>query len=205
MKAAVATLEAPKREGADDPPATAGAQAKPGKVHRVQVSAAVKASRRLAQIPERARQMAALILDVLGGNRTPADAARAMGLSAARYYVLEQRAIHGLVSACQTEPKRGPGEDLQNRINRLERDNRGLEQALRRQQAVVRTTQRGLGVTFPRPATPAADPDGRGGKKRRTRRPMVRALRLAKLVAPAPALSPTAPEAGSLAGDQRGG
>jgi hypothetical protein len=153
--------------------------------------------------------MAALILDVLGGNRTPGDAAQAMGLSVARFYVIEQRAILGLVAACETQAPRGPSPDLQAQIRRLEIENRRLNQALLRQQAIVRSTQRGLGLTSPRPP-PAAAPKGTGkagagrtGTGRRKRRPMVRALRQAQRVAAVP--SPTAAAAAILAGDQRGG
>lgn len=153
--------------------------------------------------------MAALILDVLGGNRTPGDAAQAMGLSVARFYVIEQRAILGLVAACETQAPRGPSPDLQAQIKRLELENRRLNQALLRQQAIVRSTQRGLGLTSPR-APPAVAPQGTGktgagttGKGRRKRRPMVRALRQAQRVAGVP--SPTAAAAAILADDQRGG
>jgi hypothetical protein len=189
---------------AASPPAPA---ARPAKAKRVLPSPSVTAARRLAQVSERARQVAALILDVLGGNRTPGAAAQAMGLSVARFYVIEQRAILGLVAACETPTSRGPTPDLQVQIRRLEIENRRLNQALLRQQAIVRNTQRGLGLTSPRP--PAAPPPGKagaaaaGGKGRRKRRPTVRALRQARRVAGVH--SPNAASAASLPGDQRGG
>ncbi len=175
------------------------------KTKRVSPSPTIKAARRLSQSSERARQIAALILDVLGGNRTPGDAAQAMGLSVARFYVIEQRAILGLVAACETPATRGPSPDLQVQIQRLEADNRRLNQALLRQQAIVRSTQRGLGITNPRPppaatVTPGAKTTGKG---RRKRRPMVRALRQARRVAAVH--SPSAAGAATLPGDQRGG
>ena len=55
------------------------------KTKRVTLSPSVKAAQRLAQTSERARQMAALILDVLGGNRTPGDAAQAICMAADSY------------------------------------------------------------------------------------------------------------------------
>ncbi len=51
--------------------------------------------------PERA---AALILEVLAGVRTPAGAATALGIRLPRCYLLEQRAIQGLISACEPRP-----------------------------------------------------------------------------------------------------
>ena len=72
------------------PPATEATSPPPGKTKRVMPSPSVKAAKRMAQTSERARQVAALVLDVLGGNRSPGDAAKAMGLSVARFYVIEQ-------------------------------------------------------------------------------------------------------------------
>src|SRR4051812_11952375 len=47
-----------------------------------------------------ARRLAATILEVLPGTLRPTEAARALGLSLARYYQLELRAVAGLVAAC---------------------------------------------------------------------------------------------------------
>ena len=54
-----------------------------------------------------AQRIAAAILEVLAGVRTPTDAAAALGICVPRYYLWEQRALEGFVSAC--EP-RSPGE-----------------------------------------------------------------------------------------------
>jgi hypothetical protein len=189
-------------------PAPAPGSAPAGRGKRTPPSPRAQAAQRLAQASERARQMAALILDVLGGNRSPAEAAQAMGLSVARFYVIEQRAIQGLVGACEPQLPRGPSPDLPAQIRRLETENRRLHQALLRQQAIVRSTQRSLGLPGPK-AAPATTPAGKaaagggGGKGRRKRRPMIRALRQAMRLADAP--SPASPHPASLPGDQRGG
>ena len=194
----------------ETPPAATGQAGKiimKAKPKRVMPSPSVKAARRLAQASERARQIAAVILDVLGGNRSPVDAARTLELSVARYYVVEQRAILGLVSACDAQPTRGPSPDLQRQIHHLEAENRRVHQALLRQQALVRSTQRGLGIASPKPPpTPAASAKpGVGVTKggRRKRRPMVRALRQAQRVAPQQSTNTTAPAI--VGSDQRGG
>jgi len=181
--------------------------AKPAKPKRVMPSPSVTAARHLAQSSERARHMAAVILDVLGGNRSPGDAALALGLSVARYYVIEQRAILGLVAACDATPTRGPTPDLQRKIDHLEAENRRLNQTLLRQQALVRSTQRGLGIAHPKPP-PAASASSKPGTPaatggRRKRRPMVRALRQAQRVAPQQ--STTTPAPPIVGSDQRGG
>ena len=48
-----------------------------------------------------AKRLCATILEVLGGLRTPTDAAGALSLSVPRYYALEARALEGLLRACQ--------------------------------------------------------------------------------------------------------
>src|ERR1700724_3465712 len=48
-----------------------------------------------------ARRQAAAILEVLAGMRTPNQAAQALGLTPQRYYLLEERALHAILAACE--------------------------------------------------------------------------------------------------------
>src|SRR5262249_56517863 len=64
-----------------------------------------------------ARRLAAAILEVLAGVRTPAEAAQQLAISLTRYDIVEGRALHGLVAACEPRPlgrggapAGGPGE-----------------------------------------------------------------------------------------------
>ena len=88
------------------------------------------------------------VLEVLGGLRTPADAAAALGIAVPRYYQLETRALEGMVTAL--EPRSlGKQPSLEGRVARLQKE---LEQARResaRQQALVRVAQRSLGLKPP--------------------------------------------------------
>ena len=62
---------------------------------------------------QEARRLAAAILEVLAGLQTPSVAARGLGLSLARYYQLEVRALAGLVSACESRRRgRQSGNEL---------------------------------------------------------------------------------------------
>jgi hypothetical protein len=118
-----------------------------------------------------ARRLAAAILEVLGGARSPSDAADALGISLPRYYLLEARALSGLIEACEPRPLgrvRSPESELaavQNDLERLKRENARLA-------ALVRVAQRTIGLAAPPPPKPSAD-----GKKKRKRKPTVRALR----------------------------
>lgn len=107
-----------------------------------------------------AQRCAAVILEVLAGVRTPADAAAGLSVSLPRYYLWEQRALVGLVSAC--EPRRvGKGPGPQQRIASLEKEIARLRQDCARQQALVRAAQRTIGLGPPPPAKPAAKTGGK--------------------------------------------
>ena len=126
-----------------------------------------------------ANRRAVAVLEVLGGLRTPADAAAALGIAVPRYYQLETRALEGMVTAL--EPRSlGKQPSLEGRVVRLQKE---LEQARResaRQQALVRVAQRSLGLkpsSTPNEKTPAKDRSGR-----RKRKPTVRALKAAAVL-----------------------
>jgi hypothetical protein len=122
-----------------------------------------------------ARQRAAAILEVLAGGRLPSEAAAALGVSLARYYLLEQQALAGLVTACEPRPgKHGPRPET--RLARLEQELARAQRECARQQALVRAAQRTVGLAPP-PAKPASPAKGSGGQRPRRRRPRVRALR----------------------------
>lgn len=163
-----------------------------------------------AQSSAEAARRGAVILEVLAGVRGATAAAEALGISVNYYYHLERQAVQGLVKACEPQPKgrcvRTPTLEQQLAIVR-----RDLEEARRealRQSALVRATQRAMGLpetaTLPVPATsagaggsqgqtsparsarhagkkgqPAAGQSTSGpGRSRRARRPTVRALTL---------------------------
>src|SRR5262245_10649392 len=142
-----------------------------------------------------ARQRAAVILEVLAGARTPTQAAQALGLSLPRYYQLENVAVQGLVGACEPVPK-GRGRSADTQLAALHKQQQRLQRELARQQALVRLTQRTLGLAPPAPAPAGKTARRAGAKGRKPRRPVARALRgAARLRQEADALpvSPAAP------------
>jgi hypothetical protein len=124
------------------------------------------------------RRRAAAVLEVLGGALTPADAALALSISLPRYYLLEARALEGLVAACEPRP-RGRGGTLGRSTLALKRENDRLRQDLTRTQALARAMQRASGIP-----EQEHDLSGADGRTRRHRRPHARALRAAKILAP---------------------
>lgn len=134
--------------------------------------------RSLSQASVESRQRGAAVLEVLAGVRTPAEAAAVLGVSAARYYLLEQRAIAALVRACEPSGRKRQS-SAERQLARLERELARCQRECGRHQALARATQRSLGLN------PPASPHAKGqaptaGRRRRARRPVVRALRMAK-------------------------
>jgi hypothetical protein len=131
-----------------------------------------------------AKRAAAVILEVLAGVRTPVSAASALGIRLPRYYALEERAIQGLISACEPRP-RGRTVSIDRRLAQLERELSVSQRELARHQALARTTQRALGLAPP--PNPASTKTKKAEsapseRKRRRRKPSVRALRAARLL-----------------------
>ena len=118
-----------------------------------------------------ARKQAAAILEVLAGVRTPTQAAEALGMSLVRYYVLEARAVQGILLACEPRPM-GRQKTAESALASLRHECEQLRRDCVRQQALVRSVQRTIGLTAPAPSKPE-----KTGSKRRKRRPAARALR----------------------------
>jgi hypothetical protein len=120
-----------------------------------------------------AKRLAAVVLEVLAGGRTPTEAAEVLGVSPPRYYALEQRALDGLLAACRRR-QRGRAKTPQRELEKLKGDVRRLERECGRWQALLRAAQRTVGIAPPKPVK--SEP----GRKRRPRRSRVaRALRAA--------------------------
>jgi len=94
---------------------------------------------------ERARQHAALILEVFAGVRATHQASEAMGVSVNRYYQLEARGLQGMLTALEPRPRgrqRGPEDE----IEKLKQENERLTRDVTRLQSLVRVAQRSLGI-----------------------------------------------------------
>lgn len=155
-----------------------------------------------------AQRRAAVILEVLAGIRTAQQAAQVLKISVNHYYLLERKALGGLVAACEPAPRRGPRPDAQRQLEQLQRELARVQQECQRQAALVRATQRAVGV----PVTAEADSAARGkarragnGKARRRRREpraarAARALRKTVAAQEGSAVQPTVAEQPSSQG-----
>jgi len=128
------------------------------------------------------RKTAAAILEVLGGERSPTEAAAALGVSLPRYYAIETRALAGFLVGCEPPPL-GRRVSPEREVERLRRENERLSRDLARQQALARTASRAAGLA----SQPSPARAGKDGKRRKRRRPMARALRMAAVLQQKPA------------------
>jgi hypothetical protein len=126
-----------------------------------------------------AQRRAAAVLEVLAGVVTPPEAAAALGLSVNGYYLLERKALGGLAAACEPQPKGRSKPGLEQQVAAQQREVERLRRECQRQAALVRATQRAVGLPAATPPKTAGKKTSAGGKGRRRRKPTVRALRAA--------------------------
>jgi len=82
-----------------------------------------------------ARQLAAVILQVLAGELGTSEASEALGKSPAQYYKLEVRALEGLLQGCEPRP-RGRQRNTDQELARLQASQVRLERECARQSSV---------------------------------------------------------------------
>lgn len=130
-----------------------------------------------AEGSQEARRRAAGVLEVLAGVHTPADAARALGLTTARYYALEQQALEGLIKGCELKSK-GRRQTPERQLEDLRLEVQRLRRECDRQQALARTAQRAVGLSLKRQEQVTT----KSGKVRKAKKPNARALVAARLL-----------------------
>jgi len=150
-----------------------------------------------------ARRIAAVLLEVLAGLRATGSAAKELGITPMRYYQIEERAIGGLIAACEPRPSGVPPERRDAlELASLREQVRKQAQELNQARSVLRTTRRQLGVATAPDAIVVKAGTRKDGKptKHKVRRPTVRALtmvrRLLKADATAGAALPAATSTG---------
>jgi hypothetical protein len=134
-----------------------------------------------------AKRMAAAILEVLAGARTPTEAATALGLSVPRYYQVEAQALRGLLAACEPKP-RGRVRTVETEVKTLHQENQRLQRELTRHQTLARAAQRAVGLS---PPAPVINKTGKKPRKRRVARALSVAERLKQETIPTTGTSPT--------------
>src|SRR5206468_2774844 len=94
---------------------------------------------------EGAKRSAALILEVLAGLRTPSEASTVLGVTTMRYYVLERRALEGMVQSLAPRPK-GKRRRPEDALAEAGREKVRLEREKRRLRTLLETIVGGVSV-----------------------------------------------------------
>jgi len=130
-----------------------------------------KAKASESPVSPEAKRRAAVVFEVLAGLRTPPQAAEVLGLSVPGYYQLEDRVTLQAQYGGEVRP-RGRQANGESKVAALAREVERLKQEVGRYQALLRLTQRTVGVPPAAPAKAAAN--------KRKRKPVVRAMRRAE-------------------------
>ena len=119
-----------------------------------------------------ARRSAAMMLEVMSGVRTPTDAAQSLGMSQMKYYLMESRALQGMVTAMEPRPKGRRAKKAEDVLEQVIRERDRLKRDLNRMTSLLRLVRKGakLGEPEQRPT--------KNGRKRR--KPVCRAEKLMK-------------------------
>lgn len=121
------------------------------------------------------RRRVSAILDVMAGNLTPTQAAEALSISVPKYYILESKALDGMLEACKPR-KPGFVRTAEQELKDLQKEYAKLERECARYRTLVRTAQRAAGFNADKGKKSAA------AKSKRNRKPTVRALTMAERI-----------------------
>lgn len=141
-----------------------------------------------------AKRLAAAILEVLAGARTPTEAATALNLSVPRYYQVESQALRGLLEACEPKP-RGRVRSVETEVKTLSKENQRLQRELTRHQALARAAQRAVGLS---PPASVVNKAGKKPRKRRVARALSVAERLKQEITSTTEVSPTSTSSAAI-------
>lgn len=126
-----------------------------------------KAASSLIDASDVAKRTAHAVLEVLSGLKGPSEGAEALKVSLPRYYVLETRALEGLVKALEPREKGKRGPAVENRLDELSQERDRLKADLERMKSLVRAAQRSVGLPQSGESRRDKAVKGKGGKKRR--------------------------------------
>jgi hypothetical protein len=120
------------------------------------------------------KRVVGVILQVLAGVLGPYEAAEVLKISPTMYYKIEERALDGMLAACEPRQK-GKQKTPQSELKGLKEKYAKLERERARYQTLLRASNRAVGLYMPK--NKEGQKDKRGRKKKR---PTTRALKLAE-------------------------
>ncbi len=112
----------------------------------------------------KAKQCAAVILEVFAGLRGAQEAGAALEVSPNRYYQLEARGLQGMIEALEPRP-RGHQSSPQDEIAKLTVEKERLAREVGRLTSLVRASRRSLGISGTSPAKSKTKAKGRSRRR----------------------------------------
>ena len=133
------------------------------------------------EVSDYGRERGAIVLEVLAGSMQVEEASRRLNIQPPAYYNLENRAIRGLIKACEPGAK-GPGENKDKKIRELEQEVAHLEREVRRYQSLTRAAQKAIGLqlSVEKAAKPAPKAEKGNGRKKKPKPRKARGMRAAE-------------------------
>ena len=99
---------------------------------------------------EEAKRQAAVILEVMSGARSAQEGSEVLGISPVRYYVLEDRALQGIVKALEPRPKGRRMQTPEDALKAVEREREKYKREVGRLQTLLRMVRKSVHLQEPR-------------------------------------------------------
>lgn len=119
---------------------------------------------------EEAKRQAAVVLEVMSGVRSAQEGAEVLGISSMRYYVLEERALQGMVKALEPRPKGRRERSPEDTLQLVEKERERLKREVGRLQTLLRMVRKSVHLQEPRWNAVGAGTKASGKKARKPAR-----------------------------------
>jgi len=98
---------------------------------------------------EEARKATAVVLEVISGARGTQSATEVLGISLMKYYLMEERALQGMVTALEPRPRGRRVPKPENELARVEKERERLKREVGRMQTLLRLVRKSAKLQDP--------------------------------------------------------
>jgi hypothetical protein len=130
---------------------------------------------------EEAKRQAAVVLEVMSGSRGAQEGADVLGISAIRYYTLENRALQGMVKALEPRPKGRRMRSPEDAMRQVEKEREQYKREVGRLQTLLRMVRKSVHLQEPRLVRGVESKE----KGKKVRKPLKRVEKLIERLKPA--------------------
>lgn len=98
---------------------------------------------------EEARKATAVVLEVISGSRGTQSATEVLGISLMKYYMMEERALQGMVTALEPRPRGRRAPRPEDELARAEKERERLKREVGRMQTLLRLVRKSAKLQDP--------------------------------------------------------